>query len=125
VTFDKPIVALSTQAAAAANADIAGSVGHGILRQFNITFDYGNGFLYFERNTELRPAGRVRSLRHVDRARRLRFRGRRTDQGRAGGQGGARPGNVIVAIDGKPWSALGLNVVRQDFQGRARAPRSK
>ena len=51
VTFDKPIVALSTQGASAANADIAGSVGHGILRQFNITFDYANGFLYFERNT--------------------------------------------------------------------------
>ena len=37
---------------------------------------------------------------------------------------GLAPGNVIVAIDGKPWSALGLTRCARTSRPR-RAPRSK
>ncbi len=117
VTFDKPVVALSTEGGAAANADIAGSVGHGILRQFNITFDYANGSLYFERNANYGQPD------VFDRA------GMWIERGAAGfevvelikdgpaAKAGLAPGNVIVAIDGKPWGALGLNTARDGLQG--------
>ena len=116
VTFDKPIVALSTQGAAAANADIAGSVGHGILRQFNITFDYANEFLYFERNTNYgQPDVFDRSGMWIERGA-SGFEVVELIKDGPAAKAGLAPGNVIVAIDGKPWSALGLNVVRQDFK---------
>ena len=116
VTFDKPIVALSTQAAAAARADIAGSVGHGILRQFNITFDYANGFLYFERNTNYgQPDVFDRSGMWIERSA-SGFEVVELIKDGPAAKAGLAPGNVIVAIDGKPWSAMGLNVVRQDFK---------
>ena len=116
VTFDKPIVALSTEGASAANADIAGSVGHGILRQFNITFDYGNGFLYFERNTNYgQPDVFDRSGMWIERGA-SGFEVVELIKDGPAAKAGLAPGNVIVAIDGKPWSALGLNVVRQYFK---------
>ena len=116
VTFDKPIVALSTQAAIAANADVAGSVGHGILRQFNITFDYANGFLYFERNTNYgQPDVFDRAGLWIERGA-SGFEVVELVKDGPAAKAGLAPGNVIVAVDGKPWSALGLNAVRQDFK---------
>ncbi len=116
VTFDKPIVALSTQAAIAANADVAGSVGHGILRQFNITFDYANGFLYFERNTNYgQPDVFDRAGMWIERGA-SGFEVVELVKDGPAAKAGLAPGNVIVAVDGKPWSALGLNAVRQDFK---------
>ena len=116
VTFDKPIVALSTQGGTAANAAIAGSVGHGILRQFNITFDYANGFLYFERNTNYgQPDVFDRSGMWIERGD-AGFEVVELIKDGPAAKAGLAPGNVIVAIDGKPWSALGLNAVRQDFK---------
>ena len=52
----------------------------------------------------------------MDRAWRVRFRVVELIKDGPAAKAGLAPGNVIVAIDGKPWSALGLNVVRQDFK---------
>jgi membrane-associated protease RseP (regulator of RpoE activity) len=116
VTFDKPVVALSTQGGAEANTTIAGSVGHGILRQFNITFDYANGFLYFEKNMNFgQPDVFDRSGMWIERGA-TGFEVVELVKDGPAAKAGLAPGNVIVAVDGKPWSALGLNVVRQDFK---------
>lgn len=116
VTFDRPVVALSTQGATAPATGIAGSVGHGILRQVNITFDYANGFLYVEKNMNFgQPDVFDRSGMWIERSA-TGFEIVELVKDGPAAKAGLAPGNVIVAVDGKPWSALGLNAVRQDFK---------
>jgi hypothetical protein len=117
VEVAKPVVALSTQAGAvAAPEDGAGSVGYGILRQFNITFDLANATLYFEKNANFGQADTF------DRS------GMWIERGADGyeiidvikdgpaAKAGLSPGNVIVAVDGRPWTALPLSTIRQDLK---------
>jgi PDZ domain/Aspartyl protease len=89
-------------------ADIAGSIGYEILRQFTITFDYGRGELWFERSSAF---------------------GARTGQGGAGFQavkiGGAGFG-VITVLPDAAASAAGLQVgdVITEVDGRSTASMS-
>lgn len=117
VEVAKPVVALSTQAGAvAAPEDVAGSIGYGILRQFNITFDLANTTLYFEKNANFGQADTFdRSGMWIERG----------EDGYAivdvikdgpAAKAGLNPGNVIVAVDGKPWTALPLSAIRQDLK---------
>lgn len=117
ITIDKPVVALAVAIDGAKGAgDVAGSVGYGVLRQFNITFDYAKGILYFERNANYGQADTFdRSGMWIE----------RTTDGFAivdvikegpAAKAGLAQGNVIVAIDGKPWSTLSLTNVREDLK---------
>jgi len=117
VAVDRPIAALSTQAVSgAATTDVTGSVGYGILRQFNITFDYGNGMLYFEKNANFgQPDVFDRSGMWIERSA-SGFEIIETMKDGPAAKAGLAPGNVIVAIDGKPWSTLPLATVRQELK---------
>jgi hypothetical protein len=117
VAVDRPVVALSTQSAAdTANAEVAGSVGYGILRQFNVTFDYANGMLYFERNANYgQPDVFDRSGMWIER-RASGYEIIETIKDGPAAKAGLAPGNVIVAIDGKPWNSLPLATLRQDLK---------
>ena len=117
VTVDRPVVALSTQSVTdTASADVAGSVGYGILRQFNITFDYANGMLYFEKNANFgQPDVFDRSGMWIERSA-AGFEIVEMIKDGPAAKAGLAPGNVIVAIDGKPWSALSLATLRQDLK---------
>ena len=117
VAVDRPVVALSTQSVAdTANAEVAGSVGYGILRQFNVTFDYANGMLYFERNANYgQPDVFDRSGMWIER-RANGYEIIETIKDGPAAKAGLAPGNVIVAIDGKPWNSLPLATLRQDLK---------
>ena len=91
-------------------------MGYGILRQFNITFDYANGLLYFERNANFgQPDVFDRSGMWIERGA-SGFEVVDVIKDGPAAKAGLAPGNVIVAIDGKPWSALTLTAVRQDLK---------
>jgi PDZ domain/Aspartyl protease len=117
LAIDKPVVALATTPGSAAADDVSGSVGYGVLRQFNITFDYVNGKLYLERNANYGQRDVFdRSGMWIE----------RSDDGFAvvdvikdgpAAKAGVAQGNVITAIDGKPSSSLSLTSVREDLKG--------
>ncbi len=117
VEIARPVVALSTKTVTpAATGDVAGSVGYGILRQFNITFDYANGALYFEKNANYgQPDTFDRSGMWIERSA-AGFEVIDVIKDGPAAKAGLVPGNVIVAIDGKPWTTFALATARQDLK---------
>jgi len=117
VEIGKPVVALSTQAGASADpGNVAGSVGYGILRQFNITFDLPNGTLYFEKNASFgQPDTFDRSGMWIERNA-TGFEVIDVVKDGPAAKAGLNPGNVIVAVDGKPSTTLPLAAFRQDLK---------
>jgi hypothetical protein len=117
VEVGKPVVALATQAGAvAAPGDVAGSIGYGILRQFNVTFDLANGTLYFEKNANYgQPDTFDRSGMWIERSADGYEIIDVIKDGPAA-KAGLSAGNVIVAVDGKPWTGLPLSAIRQDLK---------
>jgi len=118
VSVDRPVVALlQAVPGSTPSADVAGSVGYGILRQFNITFDYANGMLYFEKNTNFGlPDVFDRSGMWIERGA-AGFEVVDVIRDGPAAKAGLAPGNVIVAIDGKAWSAVTLPAFRQELKG--------
>jgi len=118
VSVDRPVVALlQAVPGSTPSADVAGSVGYGILRQFNITFDYANGMLYFEKNTNFGlPDVFDRSGMWIERGA-TGFEVVDVIRDGPAAKAGLAPGNVIVAIDGKAWSAVTLPAFRQELKG--------
>jgi hypothetical protein len=115
-----PVMELSLQAKGAfTDPYVAGNVGAGVLKRFNITFDYGNQRLIFERNAN--DARRD----SFDRA------GIWLNQGSegfhvvdlvAGGPAavaGLAVGDTIVAVDGTPARELALPRLRERFRTEA------
>ena len=106
VAVEKPVTYLSQQKQGAfADMYLAGNVGYGVLKQFNITFDYQQQQLFFEKNANYgRPDVADRSGMWLERTR----RGFEVVDVVAGGpaeEAGLRAGDVIVTIDGRPTSA--------------------
>jgi len=118
ISVDRPVVALLKPVAGTTpSAEVAGSVGHGILRQFNITFDYANGMLYLEKNSNFGlPDVFDRSGMWVERGA-SGFEVVDVIKDGPAAKAGLAPGNVIVAIDGKAWSAVTLPAFRQELKG--------
>ena len=114
---DKPVVALATQGGTGATPPTSSAAsGYGVLRQFNITFDYANATLYFEKNANYgQPDVFDRSGMWIERSAEG-FEIVDVIKDGPAAKAGLVPGNVIVAIDGKPWSALPLASVRQDLK---------
>jgi hypothetical protein len=123
MAIDRPVVALAPGTGGTmATAEVSGSVGYGILRKFNITFDYANGMLYFERNANFgQPDVFDRSGMWLERAA-DGFAVVDVVKDGPAAKAGLVPGNVIVAVEGKSWSGLQLSAVRQDLKA---APGSK
>ena len=123
VEVAKPVVALATQGGTAATlSDVVGGVGYGVLRQFNITFDYANSTLYFEKNANYgQPDAFDRSGMWIERSAEG-FEIIDVIKDGPAAKAGLSPGNVIVAIDGKPWTSLPLAACGRTSRPR-RAPR--
>jgi len=113
----EPLALLSTQRAGSfAASDIAGNIGGGILKRFDLTLDYANERIFFEPNTEfdapdvfdrsgmwLNDAGDALEVMDVT----------------AGGpaeRAGVRAGERVRAIDGKPVGAGDLLRLRERFR---------
>jgi C-terminal processing protease CtpA/Prc len=106
VAVVKPVTYLSQQTKGAfADVYLAGNVGYGVLRQFDITFDYPRQQLFFEKNADYgRPDIADRSGMWLERTKRG-FEVVDVVAGGAAEEAGLKAGDVIVAIDGKPTSA--------------------
>ena len=119
----KPVVALSMAAnPEVSETDLAGNVGFGILRQFNITFDYANRMLFFEKNDTFgKPDTFDRSGLWLERAE-SGYEIVDVVQDGPAAAAGLRVGDMVVAVNGKPWSAVPLDAFRLALRG---APGSK
>jgi PDZ domain/Aspartyl protease len=109
VSVSKPVAYLSQQQKGAfADVYLAGNVGYGVLRQFNITFDYPRQQLFFEKNASYgRPDVADRSGLWLERTKRG-FEAVDVVAGSAADEAGLKAGDVIVSIDGKPTSSWHL-----------------
>ena len=117
ITVQKPVTLLSLQSRGAlADPDLAGNIGFGILRQFNITFDYPNSVLYFEKNANYgKPDVYDRAGLWIERA----AKGYEVVDVVAGGPAaaaGVKAGDLIVGINGKAWTLLPLSAVRTELK---------
>jgi hypothetical protein len=117
VSVDKPVVALASANGASAGAgDPVGSVGYGILRQFNITFDYANGMLYFEKNANFGyPDVFDRSGMWIERGE-TGFDIVDVIKDGPAAKAGLAPGNTIIAVDGRASATLSLATLRQELK---------
>jgi len=113
----EPVTLLSAQKAGSfAASDIAGNIGGGVLKRFDLTLDYANERIFFEPNTQLdapdvfdrsgmwlNDAGDALEVMDVT----------------AGGpaeRAGVRVGDRVRAIDGKPVRAGDLLRLRERFR---------
>jgi hypothetical protein len=95
---------------------VAGNVGAGVLKRFNITFDYGNQRLIFERNAN---DARRDSYDRAGIWLNLGAKGYEVVDVVAGGpavEAGLAVGDTIVAVDGTQASELALPRLRDRFR---------
>ncbi len=117
VVIRNPLTSLSLQTTGAlADPDVAGNIGFGILRQFNITFDYPGSVLYLEKNANFgRPDIYDRAGAWIE----LGAKGFEVVDVVAGGPAavaGLKAGDLIIGVNGKPWTAMSLSAVRGEFR---------
>ncbi len=116
VSVSSPVIYLSQQprgAAAAADVHVAGNIGYGVLKQFNITFDYPRQQLFFEKNADYgRPDVADRSGLWLERVGDV-FEVLDVVAGSAAADAGIKAGDLIVAMDGKPASSWKLSDARE------------
>jgi C-terminal processing protease CtpA/Prc len=95
---------------------VAGNVGAGVLKRFNVTFDYGRQRLIFEPNANYaRPDAYDRAGMWINRD----SEGFEVVDVVAGGPAeaaGLKVGDRITAIGGTPAGRLSLPVVRERFR---------
>ena len=119
VEVHDPVTELSLQKKGAfVNPYVAGNVGAGVLKRFNITFDYQHQQLIFERNANygqpdvfdrsgmwLNQSGDTLEVMDVV-------------AGGPAAAAGLKTGDKILAIAGRPVSQLSLPAVRQEFKSQ-------
>lgn len=117
ITIKNPVTTLARDGQGAlGDPDLAGVIGFGILRQFNLTFDYARNAIYFEKNSAFGTADTY------DRAGMWLERGAKGLEvvdavpGGPAAAAGIKRGDVIVAINGKTWSSTSLATVRNQLK---------
>jgi hypothetical protein len=102
--------------------ELAGVIGFGILRQFNLTFDYARNTIYFDKNATFGAADAY------DRAGLWLERGAKGFEvvevvaGGPAAAAGLKSGEVITGVNGKAWTATTLSGLRNELKA---APGSK
>jgi hypothetical protein len=117
VEVHNPVTELSLQKKGAfVSPYVAGNVGAGVLKRFNITFDYPHQQLIFERNANYdKPDVFDRSGMWLNQS----GEGFEVMDVIAGGpaaSAGLKVGDKILAIDGQPAGHLSLLAIRQQFK---------
>jgi len=117
VTIASPVTELSLQRQGAfIDPYVAGNVGGGVLRRFNITFDYGHQTLYFEPNANYsRPDVFDRSGMWLNSAGQA-FEVVDVIAGGPADKATLRAGDRIVAVDGKKTESIALPDLRARFK---------
>jgi hypothetical protein len=123
VTITNPITALTIDAKGPlASPELAGNLGFGILRQFDITFDYANNVIHLEKNANFgQPDTFDRAGLWIERGGKG-FEVIDVVAGSPAADAGIKVGDVIVAVDGKAWTVSGLAAARLAMK---RAPGAK
>ncbi len=113
-----PVTYLSTaNEGRLANPDVAGTVGYAVLRRFDITFDFARGQLYFEKNANYGDRDvHDRAGLWVERDDKGYMLVEVLPQGPAA-QAGLKPGDVVVAVDGRPVAGISLAQLRSRLKG--------
>ncbi|MGC2321558.1 MAG: aspartyl protease family protein [Terriglobales bacterium] len=119
VEVHDPIMELSLQKKGAfVNPYVAGNVGAGVLKRFNIIFDYPHQQLIFERNANYdKPDVFDRSGMWLNRSGE-RFEVMDVIAGGPAAIAGLKVGDKVLAIDGHPVGQLSLPAVRQQFKSQ-------
>jgi PDZ domain/Aspartyl protease len=116
VEFDRPVVELSLQKKGAfADQYVAGNVGAGLLRLYNVTFDYSRQQIIFERNAH---TGQPAAFDRLGAWLNLAASGGALDvvdvyAGSPAADAGLRQGDRVVAVDGTPAGDLRLPALRE------------
>ena len=126
VEVSAPVVDLSQQKKGAfTDPYVAGNVGAGVLKRFNVTFDYGHQRIIFEPNSNAsRPDTYDRAGMWINRA----TDGFEVLDVVAGGPAqaaGLKVGDHISAIDGTPGEKLALPALRERFRTEPAGTRVK
>ena len=118
VEVKAPVTYLSlAKAGAFADPALAGNVGYGVLRRFNVTFDYARARLYFEANAnDALPDAHDRAGLWLERGERG-FEVIEVVPDSPAQAAGLVAGDVIVAIDGKPYRSVSLSELRAKLRG--------
>lgn len=120
VTVDKPVALLSTATEGAfADPTLAGNVGYGVLRRFNLVFDFPHQVAYFERNAN--DAERDSYDRSGGWVERVKDGYLLVDvlDGSPAATAGLTLGAIITAIDGVPVARVPLDEFRVRLKGAA------
>jgi len=116
VSVPSPIVAIPQIEGEAAKTDLAGNVGHALMRQFAITYDLPNDALYFERYLNFgSPDITDRAGLWLERG----SDGFEVIDVVAGGPAaavGLKAGDVITEVNGYPWAQVPLPAVRETLR---------
>jgi hypothetical protein len=117
VTVSNPVVALTRQQKGVfTDPHVAGNVGAGVLKRFNIVFDYPQQRLILEPNAnDAKPDVFDRSGLWVNQGD-AGFEIMDVVAGGPGAAAGLKVGDVIVAVDGKPATTVALLALRLRFR---------
>jgi len=117
VEIHNPVTELSLQKKGAfVSPYVAGNVGAGVLKRFNITFDYPHQQLIFERNANYdKPDVFDRSGMWLNQSGES-FEVMDVIAGGPAATAGLKVGDKILAIDGQPAGHLSLLAIRQLFK---------
>jgi Aspartyl protease/PDZ domain len=120
VEVHDPITELSLQKKGAFSSPyVAGNVGGGVLKRFNITFDYRHQQLIFERNANYdKPDVFDRSGMWLNQSGDT-FKVMDVIAGGPAATAGLKVGDRILAIDGRPVSQDSVAAVREQFKSQA------
>lgn len=116
VEVPNPIVAIPQVEGEAVKTDLAGNVGHALMRQFAITYDLPNDTLYFERYLnfgapDVADRGGLWLERGSD-----GFKVVDVVAGGPAAAAGLKVGDVIVEVNGYPWAQVPLPAVRETLR---------
>ena len=124
VTVPAPVTELTLQQKGAfTDPYVAGNVGAGVLKRFNIVFDYGRQRMIFEKNANYAKVDAFDRAGMWMNEAEGGFDVMDVFAGSPAAEAGINVGDTIVAVDGRPVASLALPGLRQRF--RTDAPGTK